>query len=124
MSVRGLKESYYCSECGLRVTRGQTECNNKHPIAWDQAAATRAKETGKAATQPTTFLETKIEWGVFFLYLAIVGVLGFALAYALSMGTSYTTFGGTIVTALTTIAGFAIGVNAGTPSSSTPTQKK
>jgi predicted exporter len=69
-------------------------------------------------------LETKIEWGVFFLYLAIVSVLGFALAYALYLGTNYTTFAGTIVTALTTIAGFAVGVNSGTPSSSTPTQKK
>jgi hypothetical protein len=127
MSVRGFRESYHCSECGAVVARGQSQCINQHPLAWDQAAVTRAAAKGQTATQPTTFLETKIEWGVFFLYLVIAAVLGGALVFSLSKGTDYTTFASSIVTALTTIAGFAVGVNSGAPSTSTssaPTQKK
>ena len=125
MSVRGFTESYHCSECGAVVKRGQTECVNNHTQAWDPAAVTRAAGTGKTPpTQPTPFLETKIEWGVFALYVIVVAVLGVALVYALSMGTNYTTFAGSVVTALTTIAGFGVGVNSTTPSPPTTTPKK
>ena len=64
------------------------------------------------------------EWGVFALYVIVVAVLGVALVYALSMGTNYTTFAGSVVTALTTIAGFGVGVNSTTPSPPTTTPKK
>lgn len=122
MSVRGFKQTYRCPECGTVVTPGQTECPKcKQQIRWDQAAVAKAQTAGTTASQPTTFLETKIEWGVFVLYVILAVVLGSALLYALSLGTNYTTFAGTIVTALTTIAGFAVGVNSTTPTP--PTQK-
>lgn len=121
MSVRGFKQTFRCPECGIVVTPGTTECPNcKHQIRWDPAAVARAQKTAPAS-QPTTILETKIEWGVFILYVIIAMVLGSALLYSLSLGTSYTTFAGTIITALTTIAGFAVGVNSST--STQPTQK-
>jgi len=123
MSVRGFREVYRCPQCRAEVTQGDAKCKNGHTLEWIEAAAVRvAPSAGGASTKPTTFLETKIEWGVFGLYVIIVGVLGISLLYSLSKGTDYTTFASAIVTALTTIAGFAVGVNAGnsgTPSSST-----
>jgi hypothetical protein len=64
---------------------------------------TRSKDAGADAG--------KINWGVVVLYLVIVIMLGVALMYSLSLGAAYATFSSSIVTAITTIAGFAVGVN-------------
>ena len=48
---------------------------------------------------------------VLVLYLTIVIVLGLALGYSLTLGKDYIVFASSIVTALTTIAGFAVGAN-------------
>jgi hypothetical protein len=45
------------------------------------------------------------------LYVLIVLVLGALGAYSLYLGKDYVTFTSSIVTALTTIAGFAVGAN-------------
>ena len=57
--------------------------------------------------QPTT----QLDYGVLALYVIIVGVLGAMGAYSLMLGQAYMTFTSSIVTALTTIAGFAVGAN-------------
>ncbi len=125
MSVRGYREVYRCPQCRAEVAQGDPTCKNKHPLEWGEAAAVReAAPPGQTSTKPTTFLETKIEWGVFGLYVLIVGVLGIALLYSLSKGTEYTTFASAIVTALTTIAGFAVGVNAGSPGAPSSSKDK
>ena len=124
MSVRGYKEIFRCPQCRAEVSQGDATCKNGHELAWGGAAPQKvATPAGTPANTPTTFLETKIDYGVFLLYVLIVVVLGAALWYSLSLGTGYMSFSSAIVTALTTIAGFAVGVNAGTPSS-TPQQKK
>src|SRR5208337_1249038 len=118
-------ELYRCPDCRAEVSYGDEKCKNDHLLAWDNAAVARiAEQTGTTPKTPTTFLETKIEWGVFGLYILIIAILGVALVYSLSKGTDYTNFSSAIVTALTTIAGFAVGVNSGTPSSPRPSQKK
>ena len=71
---------------------------------------------------PVESLETKIDYGVFLLYVLIVGFLGCALLYSLYLGSTYQTFSSAIITAMTTIAGFAVGANASSsppPSSQT-----
>jgi len=101
------------------------KCPKGHYLEWDGAPATRAAPpAGTKTNKPTTLLETKIDWGVFGLYILIVAVLGTALVYSLSKGSDYASFSSAIVTALTTIAGFAVGVNSGSPSTSTPSQRK
>jgi len=45
------------------------------------------------------------------LYFIIIVVLGSALIYSLSLGKDYVTFSSSIITAITTIAGFAVGAN-------------
>lgn len=59
--------------------------------------------------------EPAIDWSVLILYIIIVSFLGIALVYSLHLGSDYQNFSASIVTALTTIAGFAIGVNAAPP---------
>lgn len=61
--------------------------------------------------------EPAIDWSVLILYIIIVAFLGSALIYSLSLGSAFQSFSASIVTALTTIAGFAIGVNAAPPKS-------
>jgi hypothetical protein len=61
--------------------------------------------------------EPAIDWSVLILYIIIVAFLGSALVYSLNLGPDYQSFSASIVTALTTIAGFAIGVNAAPPKS-------
>ncbi len=56
--------------------------------------------------------EVQIQWPVVLLYLVMLGVLGLGLMYSLSLGKEYQTFASSIITAITTIAGFAVGVNA------------
>ncbi len=46
------------------------------------------------------------------LYAIIIIVLGLALIFSLSLGKDYMAFSSSIVTALTTIAGFVVGTNA------------
>jgi len=67
--------------------------------------------------KPVLFEEPAIDWSVLILYVIIVIFLGVALVYSLSLGKDYLSFAAAIVTALTTIAGFAIGANAGPPPS-------
>lgn len=66
---------------------------------------------------PILVEEPAIDWSVLILYIIIVTFLGIALVYSLSLGTGFQNFSASIVTALTTIAGFAIGVNAAPPKS-------
>jgi hypothetical protein len=61
--------------------------------------------------------EPAIDWSVLILYVIIVSFLGAALVYSLYLGPDFQNFSASIVTALTTIAGFAIGVNAAPPKS-------
>jgi len=65
--------------------------------------------------KPILVEEPAIDWSVLILYAIIVFFLGLALIYSLSLGKDYQSFSSAVVTALTTIAGFAIGVNAGPP---------
>jgi len=53
----------------------------------------------------------EIQWPVVILYFIIIVVLGSALIYSLSLGKDYVTFSSSIITAITTIAGFAVGAN-------------
>jgi hypothetical protein len=68
-----------------------------------------------APTQPPSGVqvpaEFEIQKGILILYLLIIGVLGMALGYSLSLGKDYVTFSSSIITAITTIAGFAVGAN-------------
>jgi len=57
--------------------------------------------------------ESVLDKSVLAVYLVIVTVLGAALIYSLSLSKDYQTFSSAIVTSLTTIADFAIGVNSG-----------
>jgi uncharacterized BrkB/YihY/UPF0761 family membrane protein len=72
-----------------------------------------------APVKPVLVEETTIDWGVLILYIIIVVFLGIALVYSLSLGKDYLNFSTAIITAVTTIAGFAIGTNASPPT--TPT---
>ena len=65
------------------------------------------------AVQPIMVEEPMIDKGVLLLYVIIVGALAAALIFSLSLGKDYQSFSSSIVTALTTIAGFAVGANAG-----------
>jgi len=67
------------------------------------------------AVKPVLVEEPALDWGVLILYILIVVVLGLALGYSLYLGKEYQSFASAIVTALTTIAGFAVGANAGPP---------
>jgi hypothetical protein len=66
-----------------------------------------------APVKPVLVEEPAIDWSVLILYVIIVLVLGTALVYSLNLGKDYLSFSSAIVTALTTIAGFAVGANAG-----------
>jgi hypothetical protein len=68
--------------------------------------------------KPVLTEEPAIDWSVLILYGIIIIFLGAALVYSLSLGTGYLDFATAIVTALTTIAGFAVGANAGPPKTS------
>jgi len=61
---------------------------------------------------PILVEEAKLDWSVLILYIIIISFLGAALVYSLHLGTDFMSFSASIVTAMTTIAGFAIGVNA------------
>jgi len=77
---------------------------------------TETKVGSKAIpVKPIAVDEPVIDKGVLSLYILVVSFLGAALLYSLSLGEKYLTFSGSIVTALTTIAGFAVGVNAVPP---------
>ncbi|MEN3049771.1 MAG: hypothetical protein ABC585_05775 [Candidatus Methanosuratincola petrocarbonis] len=52
-----------------------------------------------------------LDRNVLYLYILVVSILGAALLYGLCLGKDYQTFSSAIITALITIAGFAIGVN-------------
>ena len=65
--------------------------------------------------EPILVEEPAIDWGVLILYAIIITILGIALVVSLTLGSDYLNFASAIVTALTTIAGFAIGVNASPP---------
>ena len=67
------------------------------------------------SVKPILVEEPAIDWSVLILYIVIVVFLGLALVLSLSLGSEYLSFAASIVTALTTIAGFAIGVNAAPP---------
>lgn len=60
---------------------------------------------------PIVSTELVLDRNVLYLYILIVSILGVALLYSLYLGEEYQTFSSAIITALTTIAGFAIGVN-------------
>lgn len=64
-------------------------------------------------TRSTANNETKINYGVLALYIIIVGFLGSALLYSLYRGAASDTFSSSLITALTTIAGFGVGANSG-----------
>ena len=72
-------------------------------------------DTTEVPIAPVLVEEPAIDWSVLILYIIIVSFLGIALVYSLHLGTEYQSFSASIVTALTTIAGFAIGVNAAPP---------
>jgi hypothetical protein len=61
----------------------------------------------------TPIVSTKfvLDRNVLYLYILVVSILGAALLYSLYLVKDYQTFSSAIITALTTIAGFAIGVN-------------
>lgn len=60
---------------------------------------------------PIVSTEFVLDRNVLYLYILVVSILGAALLYSLYLGKDYQTFSSAIITALTTIAGFAIGVN-------------
>jgi hypothetical protein len=62
------------------------------------------------------YTPAEIKWPIVVLYVVTVAFLGVALLYSLSLGKDYLTFAGSVITALTTIAGFAVGANATHPS--------
>lgn len=74
-------------------------------------------ETSDVPVSPVLVEEPAIDWSVLILYIIIVSFLGVALVVSLYLGSDYQSFSASIVTALTTIAGFAIGVNATPPKS-------
>jgi hypothetical protein len=74
-------------------------------------------DTSEMALAPVAVEEPAIDWSVLILYIIIVSFLGAALIVSLYLGTDYQSFSASIVTAMTTIAGFAIGVNAAPPKS-------
>ena len=102
--------------CHAEVPVGGTACTSAghHPIEWANGISV-GDPSGKQPTKPLTGIETTIAWGVFYVYCLIVGVLGAALAASLYLGTGYMSFSTGVVTALTTIAGYAVGVNASPP---------
>ncbi|MDI9643749.1 MAG: hypothetical protein QFX35_00835 [Candidatus Verstraetearchaeota archaeon] len=71
---------------------------------------TAATKTSEPVT-PIVSTELVLDRNVLYLYVLIVSILGLALMYSLYLGEKYQTFSSAIITALTTIAGFAIGVN-------------
>jgi len=75
-----------------------------------------ANPGGSAAPlKPEVVYEPAIDKGVLGLYVLIALVLGAALLYSLSLGEKYLALSSSIVTALTTIAGFAVGANVAPP---------
>lgn len=56
--------------------------------------------------------QPRLNWPVLFLYVIIVGFLGSALLYSLMLGKDYVSISNSIITALTSVAGFAVGANA------------
>jgi hypothetical protein len=74
-------------------------------------------DTSEIPLAPVLVEEPAIDWSVLILYIIIVSFLGAALIVSLYLGSDYQSFSASIVTALTTIAGFAIGVNAAPPKS-------
>lgn len=64
-----------------------------------------------APATPIVSTELVLDRNVLYLYILIVSILDLALIYSLYLGKDYQTFSSAIITALTTIAGFAIGVN-------------
>jgi hypothetical protein len=107
---------------------GASKCSNpdpakQHTITWPGSPEAKAAAApGATPTTPIASRETTLDKGVLSLYLIIVFVLGVAMLYSLYKGTDYNSFSTGIVTALTTIAGYAIGVNSSTPSSGTHDQ--
>lgn len=75
----------------------------------------RSEKVSATPTQPVLVEEPAIDWGVLMLYVIVISFLGISLIYSLSLGKDYLSFASAIVTALTTIAGFAVGANAGPP---------
>lgn len=116
---------YRCPVCHVVVGPDDATCKNGHALTAQVTAAVPSatkdaagpsSATGQQVSTATEVLETKIDYGVFLLYVLIVAILGAALLYSLSLGSTYQTFSSAIITALTTIAGFAVGANASSPS--------
>jgi hypothetical protein len=114
MSIRSFRDVYRCPECQKEVSPNQEKCPSQHTLHWDQAAVRGALTANQKPNTPVKSSEPMTQWGVFALYVLIVLVIGFALAYSLYKGSDYMNFSSALVTALTTIAGFAVGVNSGT----------
>jgi len=64
---------------------------------------------------PVLVEEPTLDKSVLILYVIILSFLGVGLIISLLLGTEFQSFSASIVTAMTTIAGFAIGVNSGKP---------
>jgi hypothetical protein len=87
---------------------------NKTELGLTEEQFKNLNETLKKTLKETSVGGFELNSGVLVLYITLVIVLGLALWYSLSLGSSYTTFASSLVTALTTIAGFAVGVNSHT----------
>jgi hypothetical protein len=64
---------------------------------------------------PILVEEPTLDKSVLILYIIILSFLGVGLIISLLLGTEFQSFSASIVTAMTTIAGFAIGVNSEKP---------
>jgi hypothetical protein len=64
---------------------------------------------------PVLVEEPTLDKSVLILYILILSFLGVGLIISLLLGTEFQSFSASIVTAMTTIAGFAIGVNSEKP---------
>lgn len=116
MSIRDYQPVFRCSICKAVVDPNRDDkCRNGHPLDWNLTSAVPAKPLVAGAAAPNKPIESSeatLSKPVLYIYLIIVVVLGAALGASLYLGTNYTTFASSIVSALTTIAGFAVGINA------------
>jgi hypothetical protein len=105
LSITYKERTYHCPQCNTEVPFGASTCVKGHQLDW----AYQTNRTAATAQTPTEGETTKFNNLVFWLYIVIFAFLGFALLYTIY--TNNTTIPGSIITAMVTIAGFAVGIN-------------
>jgi hypothetical protein len=120
MSLYRDKRVYTCPIDGLEVKITDNTCPNGHVLDWGTmpakpavAAHQLAAGTKEAPVKPDQKTDSKFSGGVLVLYIIIISVLGAALFADLDLGKDPSA----IITAITTIAGFAVGINTNQKSS-------